>query len=190
MSKVKFNIKNVHVAPITAIDDNGLPTYDTPIAWKGAVSLSLDPAGESSIFYADGQAYVTTDGAVSYSGTLEMALVTNEIKKALFGYLEDDNKNLVETDSAVKECGLQFEMDDEEGNQTKFTLFRVKFARPSMTANTTEDQATINADSLSLTVSTVTTSAGKNVLKSYAEKGATNFDKYYDTVTLPTFATA
>ena len=43
-NKVKFGIKNCYYSVITE-DDNGQVTYGTPVAFKGAVSLSLDASG-------------------------------------------------------------------------------------------------------------------------------------------------
>ena len=52
-NKVKFNICNVHYALIT-VSEEGEVTFGTPVAMPGAVSLSLEPNGEPSNFYADG----------------------------------------------------------------------------------------------------------------------------------------
>lgn len=52
-NKVKFNICNVQYALLN-VDETGEITVGTPVAMPGAVSLSLDPNGEPSNFYADG----------------------------------------------------------------------------------------------------------------------------------------
>ena len=55
-NKVKFNIKNVHYAKLIKNEETGKITFVTPVPMPGAVSLSLDPNGEPSVFYADGYA--------------------------------------------------------------------------------------------------------------------------------------
>ena len=51
-NKVKFGLKNVHYAPITASVD-GEPTFGVPKRLPGAVSLTLDVQGEEVEFEAD-----------------------------------------------------------------------------------------------------------------------------------------
>ena len=67
-NKVKFNIRNVHYAKLT-IGEDGSITYSTPVAMPGAVSLSLDPNGEPSVFYADGYAYYTISNNQGYEAS-------------------------------------------------------------------------------------------------------------------------
>ena len=73
-NKVKFNICNVHYALIT-VSEEGEVTFGTPVAMPGAVSLSLEPNGEPSNFYADGYAYYTISNNMGYEGDLELAMV-------------------------------------------------------------------------------------------------------------------
>ena len=52
MNKVKFGLRNCYYAKAT-MGASGDITFGTPVAMPGAVSLSLDPEGESENFYAD-----------------------------------------------------------------------------------------------------------------------------------------
>lgn len=82
-NKVKFNICNVHYALIT-VDDDGEVTFGTPVAMPGAVSLSLEPNGEPSNFYADG--YTTdflTKKRIKNNGTVPQY------------YVEDDHEAII-----------------------------------------------------------------------------------------------
>lgn len=184
--KVLFNIKKLQISPITAISASGVPTYATPILVPGTVSLSLDPEGESDPFYADGIAYYIGASSSSYTGTLENACIPAEVLKAVFGYMEDGNKNIVDTDQPTKEFGMQFAVDSDEG-EVYFTLFRVSATKPNMNFQTNEDGKTINPQSMDLTLSTVATSDSKyNVFKSYATKSMTNYAQYFTKITVPT----
>ena len=51
-NKIKYNLKNVHVAKLTETEENGVRSYNyaAPRAIPGAVSLSLDAEGESTPF--------------------------------------------------------------------------------------------------------------------------------------------
>ena len=68
-NKVKYNIKNVHVAKQTeTIGENGTEySYENPRRIPGAVSISLDAEGEISKFHADGIAYFVTSANNGYS---------------------------------------------------------------------------------------------------------------------------
>ena len=50
-NKVQYGLKNVHYATVT-VGTNSV-TYGTPVAWQGAVSLSLSAEGDTNDFYAD-----------------------------------------------------------------------------------------------------------------------------------------
>ena len=81
-NKVEFGLKNVHYA----LFDATAGKYGTPKPWRGAVSLSTEPQGDTSKFFADDVAYYVTDTNSGESGTLEVALATDDVKIDLLGY--------------------------------------------------------------------------------------------------------
>ena len=81
--KVKFGIKNVHYALLT---DETTPTFETPVAIPGAVSLSLEANGDSSSFHADDMQYFVTIVNNGYTGDLEVALFHSQFLEDIFGY--------------------------------------------------------------------------------------------------------
>ena len=110
-NKVKFNIRNVHYAKLT-VSETGEVTFAKPVPMPGAVSLSLDPNGEPSVFYADGYAYYTISNNQGYEGDLELALVPESFRTDILKETMDSNSVLIE-DATVEtdKFALLFEFD-------------------------------------------------------------------------------
>ena len=87
-NKIKYGLKNVYYA-IATIASDGSATYSTPVAFPGAVSLSLEPQGENTPFYADNITYWVGAGNNGYQGDLEMAMIIDAFKTDVLGYLTD-----------------------------------------------------------------------------------------------------
>ena len=110
-NKVKFNICNVHYALIT-VSEEGEVTFGTPVAMPGAVSLSLEPNGEPSNFYADGYAYYTISNNMGYEGDLELAMVPESFRTDVLKESLDTNQVLVENANVeTANFALLFEFD-------------------------------------------------------------------------------
>ena len=110
-NKVKFNLWNVYYAPLLTNTTSKIE-YGTPIAIPGAVSLSLDPTGENTPFYADGIEYYTISNNMGYSGDLEIALIPESFRVDILKESPDSNKVLIENkDINVGKFALLFRFD-------------------------------------------------------------------------------
>lgn len=182
MPKAIFNIKKLQVSKLTETDNE--ITYGSPIKVKGTVSLSIDIDQTNTPIYADGTTYFVLQGKASTTGTLENYFVPIEVLKEIFRYIQASNGNWLQTDDPASRFGMQFACDDEEGNEVYFTYYDVVATKPGINLQTSEDGATVNAQSLSLTVATIEVN-NKNIISSFAQKGDTNYDTYFEKIVLP-----
>ena len=149
-NKVKFNICNVHYALIT-VDEDGEVTFGTPVAMPGAVSLSLEPNGEPSNFYADGYAYYTISNNMGYEGDLELAMVPESFRTDVLKESLDDNSVLVESANVeTANFSLLFEFD---GDVKKIchVLYNCSAARPNIESATNEEEIEVQTETLAIT---------------------------------------
>ena len=93
-NKVKFGLSNVHIAKLTEAD--GVITYEVPFAMPGAKSLTADPEGEMTKFYADNIVYYIANSNQGYSGDLEIAMLIEKFFTEILGQQKDANGALFE----------------------------------------------------------------------------------------------
>ncbi len=178
--KVKFGLKNVYYAKITE-GELGAITYGTPVAWPGAVNLSLDAEGELTPFRADNMNYWVASSNNGYSGELESALIPDSFRKDILGEVEDTNGVLLEySDAHPSAFALMFQVENDVA-ATRFCYFNCKATRPSTEAATTEETIEPKTDKVSFTASP--TAAG--LVKATCEQGTTGYDTWFSTVYTP-----
>lgn len=153
-NKVKYNLKNVHAAKLTETVTNGVTTYTygTPKPIPGAVSISLDPEGDTSPFYADGIVYFRTVANNGYSGDLEIALIPEWFRTEILQETLDSKGVLVEnanTRESVK-FALLFEFDGDIYS-IRHVMYCCSCARPSIESETKEDTIEPGTEKLSIT---------------------------------------
>ena len=180
-NKVKFGLEQVHIAFKNA------DGYETPQAIPGAVNLAMNPEGGETAFYADNRKYYSRFTNNGYSGTLEMALVPQDILAEMLGWEIDDKGILVEVaDGQPKAFALLGQVLGDERNR-RFVYYNCLASRPADNAATTTDTATPTTETLNITILPIDHNR-KKIVKSVIERDVTNadiFDDWFDEVKLP-----
>lgn len=186
MAKVKFGLKNAYYALATIAAD-GSATYGTPVRLPGAVSISLEPAGESTSFYADDQAYFVTGGNIGYTGELELALIPDSFKKDCMGEIEAETGIIVEnSDASPKPFALMFEFTTDEKAQ-KHVFYNCTATRPTISGQTKGESTEVSTETISITATPIFNEAtDSQIVKAKAENTASAYTTWYDAVYQPT----
>ena len=154
-NKVQFNLKNVHYAILTP-DAQGVPSWGTPVAVPGAVTLTLDENGNMDPFYADGIVYYMGSVNNGYSGSLEMARFPDQMMMEVWGMTQDATSKVIHesANTEAKEFALQYQIDGDQNN-TLFTLYRCRATRPGIGSTTNTDSKTPQTQSVKITTAPV-----------------------------------
>lgn len=153
-NKIKFGIKNCYYA-VATISSTGAATYDTPKPLAGAVSISLDPQGDTNNFYADNIVYFTSVANNGYEGDLELAKVPDSFLTDCLGFIADGNGVLVEDAGATPvHFALMFQFEGDV-NAKRTVLYNCVAARPTVEGSTKEESIEPQTETISLTATTV-----------------------------------
>ena len=174
MNKVKFGLSEVHIAPITEESSSGY-TYGTIFSIPGAVSISLDRAGDETDFYADNIKYFNESANQGYTGSLEMALFTEDFRTKILNEIKDSNGALIE-DATKGTTGfaLGFQIDGDKANR-RFWYYNVMANRPSNSSATIEASKTPQTETVDIIVAP---RASDKLVRAVMEKTDDNTSAY------------
>ena len=192
-NKIKFGLSRVYYALATIAAD-GTATYGNPKAFPGAVSLSLDPQGENTPFYADNIVYWMGVGNTGYQGDLEMAMITDTVLKDIFGYKEGGNGLLYEDAAATAvHFALLFQVEGDVSG-SRHVFYNCTATRPNTGGSTKQETVEPQTETITLTATTVHVAAlDADIVK--AKKTSTGdsdtvYSGWFTAVTTPTAVAA
>lgn len=153
-NKIKYGIKNVYYA-VATIGSDGTATYSTPVALKGAVSLSMDPQGDTNKFYADNIVYYTSVANNGYEGDLELALIPDKFLTDILGMVKNSDEVIYEDAGAEPvHFALMFQFEGDQ-KATRHVLYNCTAARPTAAGNTKEDSIEPQTETITITATTI-----------------------------------
>ena len=192
-NKVKFGLSRVAYSLITETVSDGVVTtsYGTIKFLEGAVSLSLANDAEKNVFRADNEDYFISYGQGSYSGDLEVARVNEEFLKDVLGYVEDDDKILVESAASVQQTtyfALLFQFEGDK-RSTQHCLYKVSASRPALASQTTGENGSIDPQTETLTLTAVPRADADKLIHLQTQETTTAavVEAWYTAVPVPTF---
>ena len=182
-NKVKYGLKNVYYAKAHINNTDQTATYDTPVRWPGAVSVSFDAQGEANKFRADNIDYWVGQSNNGYEGDFESALIPDSFRKDILGDIEDENGVLIEDAGALtQEFALIFQFEGDQ-NATRHVLYNCTATRPSVSGQTTDESIEPQTETLTLTAVAIHNAAiDKDVIKARCNEGETPYATWFDAV--------
>ena len=181
MNKVKFGLSEVHIAPITAVGDSSY-TYGTIFSIPGAVSITLDKAGDETDFYADNIKYYNVAANQGYTGSLEMALLNEDFRTKILNEIKDANGALIEdATKGTNAFALGFQIDGDASNR-RFWYYNVTANRPSNTSTTIEASKTPQTETVDIIAAPRATDKLVRVVMEKTTENATAYNSFFSTV--------
>lgn len=190
-NKIKYGLKNVYYAKATIAAD-GSATYETPVAFPGAVSLSLEPQGENTPFYADNITYWVGAGNTGYEGDFECARVTDDFKENILGMIKDDKNVLVEDLNAqAVHFALLFQFEGDE-KATRHVMYNCTCTRAADSGETKGESIEPQTETLTITATSIYCAGlDTDIVKAEANAATdtTTYEGWTSAVYIPTAVT-
>ena len=155
-NKIKYGLKNVYYAIAHLDTQTGAATYDAPVRIPGAVSLSMDPSGESDSFFADNIAYATFGANAGYEGELEVAMIPDSFRVDVLGEVVDAGSSIqIETtDATTKTFALIFQFEG-DNSAVRHVFYNCTASRTNVEGETTEESIEVKTETMNLTASAI-----------------------------------
>lgn len=135
---------NIHVAKLTAQETSlKKPTYDVPVALRGAKNVEVSLNFESTTFYADNMVSYNDNYFSNGEITLTVSGLTADEYKMLFGHTLEKGGITVNSNDIAPEVAITFEKKILGTNAVRrFVIYACKMSPTSISAETLADGVT------------------------------------------------
>jgi phi13 family phage major tail protein len=140
-NKIRYGLKNVHVAFRAEDDSSGAPVWDAPIAIPGAIGFKRTAEGDEVKIYADNGVYFSSSVNNGYSAELETALIPDAVLAAMLKMVTDTNGVVVEDADALAAPFALMGQIEGDSRGRRFVCYECRASRPEPEHKT--KQATI-----------------------------------------------
>lgn len=194
-NKIKFGLRKLAYAPITAETDEGAITYGTPVMIPGAISISLSAQGERRSLSADDVIYFEAWSNGGYEGDVGVALIPKQFRVDCLGEKQDATENsnvMVETaDLITQRFALLGEFQGDK-HATRWALLNCTASRPQFASQTIDGESGVDP-SQSTETFTISASGRRSdhICKIWLENdGSETYNNWYTSVYVPAVASA
>lgn len=133
-NKIQYGLSNVRYAKVINETDGAIE-YDTPKRIPGAVTFTMDPQQENMRFDADNTNYFSTFVNNGYSGTLTMAIITDEFKIDCLGFEEIDGVVLEKGNALSTPFALMWQFEGDK-HGVRYVSYYNTAGRPTVAGQT------------------------------------------------------
>lgn len=184
MGRIRYGLKNIHVATYTEDEATGKLTYGEVKELKGAKNMSFSAAGDSSDEYADDGQWAHFDNNNGYTGSIEFedTASLDDFMTDIYGYTKAENGLTVETSNdVVKGFALlgQFTLAGGKEVGKRVCFYKCVATRPDVAGQTKESGITVNTNTLNITAMP---RVNDGAIKSTAVSTDAIYDKFFDAV--------
>ncbi|MEK4425168.1 major tail protein [Solibacillus sp. FSL K6-1523] len=146
-NRLTYGLKNVHYAPFE-IGADGIPVFEKPMKYPGAVEITNDAKGDATEFFADDTTYFVTVSNQGYEGAYTAAETPEDFRIKVLGETLINGLLVEKTSAKIKPVALLFEFDGDV-KATRHALLNVTFNRPGFGSKTKESSIEPNTKELS-----------------------------------------
>ena len=188
-NKITYGLDQLYYSKITFTGD--VPSFATPVAIPGAVSISISNEGDMTKFKADNIDYWVGEANNGYSGSFEVADLPQAFYTDILGAVSDSNTVIYEDQNVQSNhFALLFQFQGDE-KAVRHVMYNCVAKRPDVASQTKGDTIEPNTMTVDIEASgaklEVKSGVNKMIVKAFATSAAntTAYNGWFSNVYVP-----